>query len=96
MPRVRQEIVASAGVLISMPWKTGCSGLDLARALGVVVPGLGENFAGPLVPAVDDDAFECHAPSWRRRRKTPPPLGPHVLLGCWPVVESPLSCSFGA
>jgi hypothetical protein len=85
----RRQAVATVGVPIPMPLVDGVHGMDLARDFRVAVRGLGESFA-------NDDAFSRHAPSWMHRCKTPPPLDPQVLLGCWPVVEFPLCCCFGA
>ena len=42
-----RQAMAVVGVLIPTPLKMLCFGLDLARALGVVVWGLGESLAGP-------------------------------------------------
>jgi hypothetical protein len=43
----RRQVVASAGVLTPMLGEDVVLGLDLARACGVAVRGLGESFAGP-------------------------------------------------
>jgi hypothetical protein len=58
--------------------------------------GSGQKLCRTSVSADDDDAFFRQAAPWRHRRKTPPPLDPQVLLGCWLVAEISLGCCFGA
>jgi hypothetical protein len=72
------------------------AGLELARARGVVVLGLGESFAGPRsLPTTMTHSRAMHLLEGVAARSLPP-LDLQVLLGCWPVVVSPTGCCFGA
>jgi hypothetical protein len=85
-----------------MPVEDVVLGLDLARACGVVVRGMAESFAGPqplpTMLTLSRVIYLLGGVTARPPSPPPPPpsFGPQVLIGCWPVVESPLGCCFGA